>query len=103
MPAHLAADVVDGILTAGVEHERDRDGGGGASVFHTLAQQALQLRAQHEQHGLGAFHRRGQLHTGTARGFHAHESRSTGIVAMRESPRGEAAGAPAFFDIAGVE
>ena len=103
MPAHLAADVVDGILTAGVKHERDRDRRGGASVFHAFAQQALQLRAQHEQHGFGALHRRGQLHTRTARGFHAHESRSTGIVAVGESPRGEAAGAPALFDVAGVE
>ena len=103
MPAHLAADVVDGILTTGIEHERDRHGGGGASVFHTLAQQALQLRAQHEQHRLGALHGGGQFHTRTAGGFHAHESRATGIVAVRESPRGEAAGAPSLFDVAGVE
>ena len=103
MPAHLAADVVDGILTAGVEYEGDRHRRGGASVFHALAQQALQLRAQHEQHGLGAFHRGGQFHTRTACGFHAHEAGSTGIVAVGESPRAEAGGAPALFDVAGVE
>ena len=32
MPAHLAADVVNGILTAGVEHERDGHGGRRTSV-----------------------------------------------------------------------
>ena len=90
-------------LPSRIEDQRDGDRRGSASILDKFTNQSFKLCAQHEQDRLGAFDRRRQFDTRAARRFDAHKSGPSWIIAMGESPRSESLGAPASFDITGLE